>query len=351
MKRVEIESFSKSFLLFFLSLNLLTGTLFYFEYQKEQKGLDETLFSQMKLCSYDLKCDRFAIDFTEPDGEELYTLYKDDSGLYAFFSIPNTTRYVMKFGYSKEDYRAAVTQIREAVTLQFLGVALAVAVLSALFSLYALYPLRNALKLTEEFIKDILHDFNTPLSVLRLNAGMLKREIGENEKLGRIEKSVETVLNLQENLRSYLAEHALQKDVLEMSELLDDRIRYIRKLYPQIGFERSIEAMNLYANRDALVRIFDNLLSNAAKYNTKTGRIEVTFERATAKLCIKDTGKGIKEPKKIFERFYTEDERGTGIGLHIVKKLCDEMDISIRVESKEGVGSTFTLDLSALTHH
>ena len=307
MKRVEIESFSKSFLLFFLSLNLLTGTLFYFEYQNEQKGLDEALFSQMKLCSYDLKCDQFAIDFTEPGGEELYTLYKDDGGLYALFSIPDTTRYVMKFGYSKEDYRAAVTQIREAVTLQFLGVAVAVALLSALFSLYALYPLRNALKLTEEFVKDILHDFNTPLSALRLNAGMLKREIGENEKLGRIEKSVETVLNLQENLRSYLAEHALQKDVLEISDLLDDRIRFIQKLYPQIGFERSVEAMNLCTNRDALVRIIDNLLSNAAKYNTKTGRIAVTFERATAKLSIRDTGRGIKEPKKsrTFPRGYS----------------------------------------------
>ncbi len=66
-------------------------------------------------------------------------------------------------------------------------------------------------------------------------------------------------------------------------------------------------------------------------------------------MAIKDTGKGIKHPEKVFTRFYKEQERGIGIGLHIVKKLCDEMKIPIRLESEVNVGSTFELDLSALT--
>jgi len=62
-------------------------------------------------------------------------------------------------------------------------------------------------------------------------------------------------------------------------------------------------------------------------------------------LIIEDTGKGIKNPKKVFERFYKEQERGIGIGLHIVKKLCDELGIAISLTSKVGEGSRFILNL------
>ncbi len=52
---------------------------------------------------------------------------------------------------------------------------------------------------------------------------------------------------------------------------------------------------------------------------------------------------------RIFERFYKEQDRGIGIGLHIVKKLCEELKIKVKVESKIAQGSTFSLNLSALT--
>jgi signal transduction histidine kinase len=63
---------------------------------------------------------------------------------------------------------------------------------------------------------------------------------------------------------------------------------------------------------------------------------------------IRDNGKGIKNTAKIFDRFYKEHERGLGIGLHIVKKLCDTMHISIYVKSTLGSGSLFTLNFQAL---
>ena len=62
---------------------------------------------------------------------------------------------------------------------------LAIALLSLLFSFYALYPLRKALKLTEEFSRDILHDLNTPLSSLRLNISRLKVPQSETKNLHR----------------------------------------------------------------------------------------------------------------------------------------------------------------------
>ena len=77
-------------------------------------------------------------------------------------------------------------------------------IFSILFSFYALYPLRNALRLTQEFVKDILHDVNTPISTMRLNLSLLQEEIGENNKIKRIERGIENILLLQENLKSHL---------------------------------------------------------------------------------------------------------------------------------------------------
>jgi len=63
-------------------------------------------------------------------------------------------------------------------------------------------------------------------------------------------------------------------------------------------------------------------------------------------LMIKDSGIGMLNPSKIFERFYKEQDRGIGIGMHIVKKLCDELSIDIKIESREKNGTEIMLDLS-----
>lgn len=349
MSRVEIESFLKSFLLFFSSLNIVIASLFYINYTKEVKTLEDSLFSEMRVCSFDLKCERFSIDFVPVQQKEHYILYKDSSGLSSYFPISGASDYLMEIHLSADDYESELRALKRDAVWNFVAVLAVIFVLSALFSIYALYPLRNALLLTQEFIKDILHDFNTPLAALRLNSAMLKREIGENDKVARIERSVQNVLDLQQNLRSYLHDHAHQKEVIELKSLLNQRIDMLVKSYPDIHFNVTMETAKITANPEAFTRILDNILSNAAKYNRKNGSVSATFDPATSTLQIIDTGKGVKNPKRIFERFYKEQERGIGIGLHIVKKLCDELKIKIRVDSEPGKGTTFALDLSSLT--
>ncbi|WP_345976012.1 HAMP domain-containing sensor histidine kinase [Sulfurimonas sp. HSL3-7] len=349
MSRVELESFLKGFLLFFASLSILITTLFYISYTKELKTLDDTLFSEMRLCSFNLKCERYAIDFVPLKNQTLYTLYKDDSGLYSYFPIPGANDYLMELHLSAEAYNNARQALQDEALLEFAAVITVVLILSVIFSLYAIYPLRNALLLTREFIKDILHDFNTPLAALRLNSAMLKREIGENDKITRIEQSVQNVLDLQQHLRSYLHDHTGQKELIDLKLLISERVSMLEKSYPDIHFGLTIEKVNIMTNRKAFTRIIDNLLTNAAKYNKPHGSVDIIFERNRSTLRIVDTGKGIKNPKRIFERFYKEQERGIGIGLHIVKKLSDELGIKTRVESEIGQGTIFSLDLSSLT--
>ncbi len=349
MNRVEIESFLKSFLLFFISLSIVISSLFYINYTKEVKNLDDHLFTQMRLCSFDLKCERFTIDFVAVEHQESYTLYKDETGLRSYFPIPGANEYLMALHLPAEEYQRELRTLQSDAIWEFVWVLAVIFIISGLFSVYALYPLRNALLLTQEFIKDILHDFNTPLAALRLNSAMLQREIGDNDKVKRIEQSVQTVLDLQQNLRSYLHDHAHQKEVIELKGFIAQRVDILSRIYPNIDFDVTMKMSRIRTNPEAFARILDNILSNAAKYNRPNGSVSVTFEPGSSTLYITDTGKGIKNPKRIFERFYKEQERGIGIGLHIVKKLCDELKVRISVTSEADKGSTFALNLSALT--
>ena len=345
MSKVEIESFLKSFLLFFISLGFLITSLYYINYTKEVTNLDDELYSKMKVCSYDLKCKEFSIDFVDKEKQDFYELYKSEDSLFAYFPISNANDFIMELRFKSEDYKLLVSNLKKDLLTQYSIVIVVVLILSIVFSLFSLHPLRSALFLTQEFIKDILHDFNTPLATLRLNTSMLKKDEINKSKIERIEQSVQNILDLQENLKSYLHNHEMQQELFDMRELVQERVEFLEKNYPNLEFKVEMPITHVQINKEAMKRILDNLLSNAAKYNKKDGFVHISYDTNNECLLIKDSGIGIKNPKRIFERFYKEGERGIGIGLHIVKKLCDELNIDIKVKSELGIGSTFSLTL------
>jgi signal transduction histidine kinase len=112
--------------------------------------------------------------------------------------------------------------------------------------------------------------------------------------------------------------------------------------------------VEILADRADVDRLVMNLVGNAVKYTT-AGSVRVTLSREAdrAKLVVTDTGIGIPEESlpKLFQEFYRAsnakalDEAGTGLGLAIVKNLVDRYSGQIGVESREGVGSTFTVTL------
>jgi len=341
LKRVEVEAFLKGFMLFFLSMGTVISMVIYNTYNNDIETLDDKLLDKMRICNFDLKCKEFNIDFAINNNFTLFKLYKRDS-IHAYFPIPSSQKNLLIISLSKEDYSKKIDAIKWKVLREFILVIIIITLFSVLFSLYTLSPLRRSLRLTEEFIKDILHDFNTPLSTLRLNGSMLKREIGDNKKIRRMESSIESILSLQENLRCYLFDHKMQQDFFGLKEFIQESVESIEKSYPHISYSIDISnSIKIKSNQKAFKRIIDNLLSNASKYNKVDGKVKISYRDRV--LTIEDTGKGIKETKKIFERFYKEQDRGIGVGLHIVKKLCDELKISIEVKSQVGIGSQFML--------
>lgn len=341
MNRVEIESFIKSFILFFVSLEVLIGVIFYREYQQDITKLEQKIFNEMKLCSFDMKCPKFNFDFEDKGDKQLYTLYNTKAMLYSYYNIPNTYKYHLKIIYSTSKYQEKIANLKSQRIEHFLLMSFVVFILTILFSLYSMHPLRNSFKLTQEFIKDILHDFNTPISAIMLNIKTLVKSKENYSKIHRIEQSLSTILSLQENLKSYISHTQKTQEKFELYKLTTKRIEVLENIYPHITFTIKGETLWLISNLSAMTRILDNILSNAAKYNTENGYIYVMINKKS--ISISDTGKGIKESKKVFDRFYKEHDRGLGIGLHIVKKLCDELDIKIEVNSEVGVGSRFTL--------
>ena len=116
----------------------------------------------------------------------------------------------------------------------------------------------------------------------------------------------------------------------------------MRNLYPHIDFSITDKAALVCSTHaQLLTRILDNLLSNAAKYNTPKAQVNITL--TDKRIIIQDTGKGIKDTQKVFERYYTEQTRGLGLGLPIVKKLCKQLHIGLHLDSTPNVGTTVTL--------
>jgi len=252
-----------------LSQAILVGGLFYLNYKAELQTLDESILSKMRVCNFDLQCDEFQIDFVDKNSYDFYRLYKGKNALSAYFSIPNSQKNDLQIYLPKDRYEEEVAQLQEELLKIFFTVLFFIAVLSLVFSMYALYPFRNALRLTEEFIKDILHDFNTPLSTLRLNASMLKDEIGENPKINRIEKAVQNILNLQDNLRSYLRSHSTQKTEFNLAKLLHERVALLEDSYKDISFIVNVKSIALSTSVDGFTSVIDNLLTSAAQYRQR----------------------------------------------------------------------------------
>ena len=250
----------------------------------------------------------------------------------------------IKMYISLQEYEKHRFEITERTVFEYLVYLFILMSISVLFALYAIRPLKKALKINEEFVKDILHDFNTPIASLNINHKILKRQFGNNEAIDRSEESIKNILSLQENLHFFLNQSKLQNETFNLQNMVNERVLYFKNIFLDINFEIDVEEIAVTTNKNAFIRVLDNLISNAGKYNKKGGFIKISTKENI--LIIEDSGIGIKDVDKIFQRHYKESDRGLGIGLHVVKKLCDELNINITVQSELGEGSIFLLDIA-----
>jgi two-component system OmpR family sensor kinase len=172
----EKESLLKGVLLFFVVIELFLLFIFYNYYKIEEEHLSEQLFLEMKNYSFFFDDDRFEMDIVaKAEENQLYELYFDDKNLYILVPFPQDEESSLEIFYPLTTYHAQLNEIKSTLLWQFILVSFVALLISILFSLYALSPLRQALSLLEEFIKDIIHDLNTPITSILINLKMMEK--------------------------------------------------------------------------------------------------------------------------------------------------------------------------------
>ncbi len=214
----------------------------------------------------------------------------------------------------------------------------------------ALKPLEDKISTLNRFIKDSTHELNTPLSVILMSIEQLEHQnLGDNAKFTRIKLAAKSLSQVYSDLVFYNFPNTLElnKQELDLKALIEERLEYFKIFFEQkkISLKLNLHQASIFASKNQISKLIDNLLSNAIKYNKKGG--EISIELKTGFLSIADTGCGISKPnlKHIFDRYarFNTDQGGFGIGLSLVKKICDDNDIKIICESVENEGSIFKL--------
>lgn len=341
MKSYEKESLLKSFTLFFSIQFIFLSIVIYQHYHKVLHEYDMFIGNKMMQCHLDAECNDFKSSTVKDIADkEVHTFYKDEE-VYMLFK--DNTLY-KKMSIDKQRYIGKQTDIQKHIALEYFLYLIVLILESFFFALYAIRPLKKALKLNEEFVKDILHDFNTPLSALKINLKILKKKFGNDDALNRSEEAIQSILSLQDNLHFYISQNKLYNEKVRLDKIIEQRVVYFQSIFPNLNISCDVQDTNVYIVKDIIIRIIDNLMSNAAKYNKENGEVKVILKNKL--LAIEDSGIGIKNPQDIFQRYYKENNKGIGIGLHIVQKLCEELNITIKAESTLNVGTKFVLDLT-----
>ena len=211
----------------------------------------------------------------------------------------------------------------------------------------------------DEFISNITHEMNTPLTSIRgyaelLNAGGMNEKQKKNAyatimaQSDRLTNLIACIINYSEidseNLPSY---------EVDFSTLARHTLEALRPEAEKHGVTLNVEiadGVKISSRHELLTELLGNLTRNAIRYNKQGGSVTVSLDGKS--LAVADTGIGIAEENldKIFDRFFTVDKShdgkngGFGLGLAVVKKICRKSGWKLSVESKKGEGSKFTIE-------
>ena len=225
---------------------------------------------------------------------------------------------------------------------------------------YMTDQLQSVETLRENFVSDFSHEFKTPISSISGFAKLLKNpdltSEERNEYLDVIIDESKRLVDLSESvllLNRLDSTDEIEREVFSLDEQLRQSVLLFEQKCEEKGVELNVELENvrIKSNYKLLSQVVVNLLSNAVKFTEKGGKIDVTCKNVglNAIICVADNGCGMDEETKsnIFNKFFQGDKshttQGNGLGLSIVKKIVDLLGGQIYVDSKPGVGSTFTV--------
>ncbi len=240
-------------------------------------------------------------------------------------------------------------------------------------ALFQLIKQRKISQIKTDFINNMTHEFKTPIATINLALDAIKNPkiIVDQDKVKRylnmikeenkrMHAQVENVLRISKLEKNELN---ISKDRVELHDLIADAITHVelivedRKGYIKTHFEAEYDTV--LANQTHFTNVIVNMLDNAIKYSPEAPKIDVFTENVGTNILLKiqDKGSGMSKAasKRVFEKFYREhtgnihNVKGHGLGLAYVKRIVDDHQGFVSVESEKGKGSTFTVKLPLIS--
>lgn len=226
-------------------------------------------------------------------------------------------------------------------------------------------------KLQKEFVNIAAHELRTPVQPLLGAAEIIESQFGSKDKIEVSKPEIEMIVRNAKRLER------LSSDILAMSRLESGAFKLNRENFSlsyiiaeaikdaktrsridpdKVVIMHHADDIFVNADREKISQVVSNLLTNAINF-TQAGRITVTARRdpisKMAVVAVKDTGTGIATDvlTKLFEKFITKSERGTGIGLYISKKLVEAHGGTISGQNNvDGPGASFSFTIPLAEH-
>ena len=224
--------------------------------------------------------------------------------------------------------------------------------------------LQASFEAERQFSSDVSHELRTPIAVIRSQCEFaLSGQAGEEEK----REAFEAVLKQSERMNSIVSQLLLlsraengkfvpEREPVELNVLCETVCEELEAMAAerQVELTWNTEELQITGDETLLIRMVNNLVSNAIRDNRPGGSAEVSLRKRGkyAVLTVRDTGIGIRKEDlgQIFSRFYRADRsrssEGTGLGLSMAAWIARVHGGSIRAESVYGEGSVFTAELS-----
>ena len=210
-------------------------------------------------------------------------------------------------------------------------------------------PVRQKVEQIERFINDVTHELNTPITALSMATDQaLKQESYTKKTLKNISISTKQLYDIYASL-TYLnfSDKKEEGEAIDIAEVLQKSISYYEPLCESKRIEVEVDLeKHIFTIPEAQLKLlFGNLIGNAIKYSPANSKMKLQIKNGV--FSIKDQGIGIegKKQKEIFKKFKrgTEYSGGFGVGLSIVKSICEEYGIGIALDSVPDKGTEFKL--------
>jgi two-component system phosphate regulon sensor histidine kinase PhoR len=307
----------------------------------------------------------------DEDGRRVFGPSLSSSGEFLVSRRFPTTLYAWRLQVAPELAPALVTtgRSRRVTEVSLIGLSFAIVILGSVFLLYAASKERRLNALKSEFIANVSHELKTPLSVIRmfgemLLTGRVRSEEKRNQYVEMICRESERLTALIENVLDFAAlergKAVYQMRIANVADVASRALDAFRYRAEQDKTEIRVESdadLPLAAfDEQAILLAIVNLLDNAVKYGEGTPvEVIVTSKNRDIELRVRDHGPGIPrdDMKRIFERFYRANrgapQRGSGIGLSLVKQIAEAHGGRAWAENAPGGGAIVGLSIPALT--